>query len=184
MLSTTPSWSHVGRRAPVSSLDPSSSRRPPIHGTLTLARQVSRAAFWNTLLLPVIAALNLAFAILIRRWFGLLSGVYDVLLGVMAALQQYSSVGIPVGLSKFLPEVDASSGSAGVRRFLRQAVTIRVLLLGLLLVPLNVFALPISRSLELGADGPTYLGALSGLALGRVVVDLMLKALQAFFAQF
>lgn len=151
---------------------------------MPLARQFSRAAFWNTLLLPVIAALNLAFAILIRRWFGLFSGVYDVLVGVMAALQQYSSVGIPAGLSKFLPEVDASSGPAGVRRFLRQAVTIRVLLLGLLLIPLNVFAVPISRSFGLGVDGPTYLGVLSGLAFGRVVVNLTLKTLQAFFAQF
>ena len=168
----------------MSSLDRSGSERPPTGGTLPLARQFSRAAFWNTLLLPVIAALNLAFAILIRRWFGLFSGVYDVLVGVMAALQQYSSVGIPAGLSKFLPEVDASSGPAGVRRFLRQAVTIRVLLLGLLLIPLNVFAVPISRSFGLGVDGPTYLGVLSGLAFGRVVVDLTLKTLQAFFAQF
>ena len=59
----------------MSSLDRSGSERPPTGGTVPLARQFSRAAFWNTLLLPVIAALNLAFAILIRRWFGLFSGV-------------------------------------------------------------------------------------------------------------
>ena len=76
--STTPSLSDVERRAPVSSLDRSGSERPPTRDTLPLARQFSRAAFWNTLLLPVIAALNLAFTILIRRWFGLFSGVYDV----------------------------------------------------------------------------------------------------------
>ena len=102
----------------------------------------------------------------------------------MEALKKYSSVDIGIGLTKFLPEVDASSGSAAVASFLRQAVTLRLLLLGLLLVPLNVFAVPLARTLELGTDGPIYLRVVSGLVVSRVVVDLMLQTLHAFFAQF
>ena len=159
------------------------SRRPPVDEQLPLGQQVSRAAFWNTLLLPVIALLNLTFAVLIRRRFGLFSGVYDVLLGVMQALRDYSSVGIPTGLTKFLPEVASSSGAVAVARFLSQAVFIRLVMLGLVLVPLNVFAVQVSRSLDLGPDGPIYFRMLSGLVVARVVLDLAVQTLNAFFGQ-
>ena len=44
----------------------------------TLTEQTTRAAFWNALLLPVLAALNLAFSIVVRRSFSLsYAGVYS-----------------------------------------------------------------------------------------------------------
>ncbi|SVC35378.1 uncharacterized protein METZ01_LOCUS288232, partial [marine metagenome] len=50
-------------------------------------------------LLPLLGIFNLTFAVLIRRRFGLFSGVFDILLGLMSVLLFYSSVGIPTGLS-------------------------------------------------------------------------------------
>ena len=43
-----------------------------------LLRRVSRSMFWNASMLPVIIVVNLAAGIMIRRGFGLQSGVYDV----------------------------------------------------------------------------------------------------------
>ena len=148
-----------------------------------LLQQVSRAALWNALLLPLLSVLNLAFAVVIRRRFGLFSGVYDVLLGLLSALLLYSGVGIPSALSKFLPEVAALSGAQAVGRFLRQAAIIRLGCLALLLVPLNLLAEPVSSKLGLGPDGPIYIALMSGLTVARAVLQFMIQALNAFFAQ-
>ena len=148
-----------------------------------LAQQASRAAFWNLVLLPLLGMFNLAFSVLIRRRFGLLSGIYDILLGLMSVLLHYSSVGIPTGLSKFLPEIGAASGSRSLRRFLRHAVLVRLLLLGLLLIPLNFFAELISQRLEFGSSGVTYIRLLSGLVIARAIMGLVVTTLNAFFAQ-
>jgi O-antigen/teichoic acid export membrane protein len=148
-----------------------------------LLQQASRAALWNALLLPLLSVLNLAFAVVIRRRFGLFSGVYDVLLGLLSALLLYSGVGIPSALSKFLPEVAALSGAQAVGRFLRQAAIIRLGCLALLLVPLNLLAEPVSSKLGLGPDGPIYIALMSGLTVARAVLQFMSQALNAFFAQ-
>ena len=155
---------------------PNPSRRP-------LIEDVSTAAFWNVLLLPVLGLVNLVFAVVIRRRFGLVSGVYDVLIGLTSALVQYSSLGIPTGLMKFLPEVHTAYGPQVLRRFLRDAVILRLLLLGLLLIPVNLFADGLSQSFGLGPFGVTYLRIISVLALTRAGLDLAIRALNAFFAQ-
>lgn len=164
-----------------------SSRRPEARSAgaedVPLIQRASRAALWNALLLPLLSIGNLAFAVLIRRWFGLFSGVYDVLLGLLSALLLYSGVGIPQSIPKFLPEVSTLSGAAASRRFLRQAAYIRLLCLGLLLVPLNVFGGALSERLGLGAGGQFYIALLSGLAFVRAVAQVMTQALNAFFAQ-
>ena len=98
---------------------------------VSLISQVSRAALWNSTLSPVLGVLNIAFAVLIRRRFGLFSGVYDVLLGLTSTVVQYSGVGIGTALLKFLPEVSETSGVGPVRRLLRDAVLVRMLLLRL-----------------------------------------------------
>ena len=136
------------------------------------------------MLLPWIAAANLAFSVLIRRRFGLFSGVYDTLLAILTTLVSHTGLGIPGSLTKFLPEVVASADPAQLRRFLRQAAAIRFVLLGLLLLPLNVFATPLALELDLGPDGALYLRLLSGLMIARAVLDLAFKTLNAFFAQF
>lgn len=164
-----------------------SSRRPegrPAAADVPLIERASRAALWNALLLPLLSIGNLVFAVLIRRWFGLSSGVYDILLGLLAALLLYSGVGIPQSIPKFLPEVSTLSGAAASRQFLRQAAAIRLLCLGILLVPLNVFAGPLAERLGLGSGGPLYIALLSGLAIVRAVAQVMTQALNAFFAQF
>ena len=167
---------------PMPEMDGSAPRIPNPSGR-PLIEDVSRAAFWNVLLLPVLGLVNLVFAVMIRRRFGLVSGVYDVLIGLTSALVQYSSLGIPTGLMKFLPEVHTASGSRVLRRFLCDAVILRLLLLGLLLIPVNLFADGLSQSFGLGPFGVTYLRIISVLALARAGLDLAIRALNAFFAQ-
>ena len=141
-----------------------------------LLRDASRAAFWNAVILPIVAVATLLFS--------LLSGVYDVALALAAALMRYSSLGIPRSLSKFLPEVSASSGSVALRQFLLQAVVVRLLLLGAFLLPLNLFADSVTRVLSLGPSGALYIALISGLVIARAVVQLTVATLNAFFAQF
>ena len=148
-----------------------------------LLQQAARAALWNAVLLPVVSLFNLAFAVVIRRKFGLFSGVYDVLIGLLNALLVYSSLGVPTSLAKFLPEVATLSGGAEVRRFLRLTATIRLGCLAALLVPLNIFAAPVAERLGLGAEGRLYFGLLSALAMVRAVSNFTSQTLNAFFAQ-
>ena len=134
------------------------------------------------MLLPLIALATLVFSVILRRSLGLLSGVYDVLLGLTMALLQYSALGIPGSLAKFLPEISATSGSAEVRRFLLRASFVRFVLLGLTLVPVNLFADPLATQLELGALGTTYVRFVSVLVIARGVIDIATQTLNAFFA--
>ena len=156
--------------------------RPP-DTRVSLISKVSRAALWNALLSPVLGVLQVAFAVLIRRRFGLFSGVYDVLLGLTSTVVQYSGVGIGTALLKFLPEVSETAGVGPARRLLRDAVLVRMLLLLLVLVPLNLFADSIVQLLELGPSGRLYIGLVSGLAAARAVLEMMFRTLNAFFAQ-
>ncbi len=149
----------------------------------TLIAEVSRAALWNALLAPLLALFHLVFAIVVRRHFGLASGIYDVLLGVMGTVLVHSSVAMPVALLKFLPEVTHATGPRGTRRLLRDAAGIRLLLLGLAVALMNVFAESLAAVLELGTAGPTLLRLLSAIALARAVIDMMTRTLNAFFAQ-
>ena len=148
-----------------------------------LLRHASRAAVWNALLLPLLAVSNLVLSVVIRRTFGLESGVYDVVLGLSSALVIYSGLGIPNSLPKFLPEIATGGDLRVLRRFLRQAVLIRLGALLLLLVPVNVWATAISNALELGGEGPIYLRWISVLALARSLLDVSIRTLNAFFAQ-
>ena len=148
-----------------------------------LLKKASQAVFWNTALLPILALLQLIFAVVIRRQFGLGSGAYDVLVGLMATLLLHSSVGIPVSLLKFLPEIVHSSGFPGLQRLFRDTLLIRLSLLCLLLSLLNLYADTIGVVLGLGHSGGTYLRLISVIALARATIDMMVRALNAFFAQ-
>ncbi len=134
-------------------------------------------------MLPVLAVLNLAFAVLIRRRFGLFSGVYDVLMGLMRAVLQYSALGIPTSLTKLLPDVGATRGASGLRRFLWRAALVRLLALGVCLVALQTFGGVLVVQLQLGANGALYLQLVTGLMVARAVIDLAAKVLNTFFAQ-
>lgn len=162
---------------------PNSTRTTTTDEFPDLVSQASQAAFWNASLLPLVAIFNLAFAVIVRQKFGLFSGVYDIVLGLSSAFILYSSVGIPVSLTKFLPEIESSRGTVALLRFLRHASVFRLLVLVLVLVPFNILAIPIAERLDLGADGATYLRLLSVLVVARAVLDLVSKVLNTFFAQ-
>ena len=131
----------------------------------------------------MLAVGNLAFTVLIRSRFGLFSGVYDVLTGLMMAVLQYSALGIPTSLTKLLPDVGATDGVSGLRRFLWRAALVRFLGLGVCIVALHVFGGLLIVQLQLGADGALYLQLVTGLIVARAVVDLAAKVLNTFFAQ-
>lgn len=156
---------------------------PPLDTRQSLISQVSLAVLWNALLLPVLGVSNMAFAVLIRRRFGLFSGVYDVLLGLTSTVVQYSGIGIGTALLKFLPELSETSGVGPARRLFRDAVLVRMFLLLLVLAPLNLFADSVAQFFELGSSGRLYIRLASGLAAARALLEIMLRTLNAFFAQ-
>ena len=148
----------------------------------SLLHKVSRSVFWNALLLPLIAILNAVLSILIRRGFGLQSGIYDVLIGLMASVILYSSMGIPNSLTKWLPELQITRGRAAVASFLRGALLVRLGFLVLILIPLNLGAEPLAEHLGLGPNGTLYVRLVTVLILGRAVFEIAIQALQAFLA--
>ena len=134
-------------------------------------------------MLPVLAVFNLIFAVLIRRRFGLLSGVYDVLMGLVKSVLQYSALGIPTSLTKLLPDAGATGGASGLRQFLWRAALVRFVALGGCLVALWLFRGPLVGQLKLGGDGVLYLQFVAGLVVARAVIELAAKVLNTFFAQ-
>ena len=150
----------------------------------TLTEQTTRAAFWNALLLPVLAALNLAFSIVVRRSFSLsYAGVYDTALGVVATLLLITSLGVSTSLTKFLPEMLSTGGPPAALLFLRRVGAVRLLLVGLAVIPLNVFAPQLAERLNMGDSGVLLLRLVSVLVFARALIDLSVKTLNAFFGQ-
>ena len=148
----------------------------------TLLHRVADSMFWNTTLLPAITLLNFAASVLIRRAFGLESGVYDILLGITNTLLVYSSLGIPLSLPKLLPELEEAAGPGAAAAFARRATLLRMTLLGIVLILLNAMAARVGTTFRLGEDGTFLLQAATVLALGRAAVDLSNRALQGALA--
>ncbi|MGE0702353.1 MAG: hypothetical protein AB7P22_00305 [Vicinamibacterales bacterium] len=149
-----------------------------------LLRQVSRAMFWNAAMLPVIAAVNLAAAVMIRRGFGLESGVYDVALGVVNTLLAHSALGVSTTIVQFVPALDRTGGRTAVRAFVTRVATLRLGLLLAVLVALGLFADQAAALLGLGASGGWIIRLVSVLVLLRAIADLSIKSLQALLAHF
>ena len=148
----------------------------------TLLHRVADSMFWNTTLLPAIMLLNFAASVLIRRAFGLESGVYDILLGITNTLLVYSSLGIPPSLPKLLPELEEAAGPGAAAAFARRATLLRMTLLGIVLILLNAMAVRVGTTFRLGEDGTFLLQAATVLALGRAAVDLSNRTLQGALA--
>ncbi len=144
-----------------------------------LLRRVSRAMFWNASMLPVIIAVNLGGAILIRRGFGLESGAYDVALGILNTVLAHSALGMPFTIAQYVPKLERAGGRAQVVRFLGFVVRLRLALLVIVLLPFNLFAGSIAAELHMGADGVWLLRILSVLAVFRACSDLAIDTLQA-----
>jgi O-antigen/teichoic acid export membrane protein len=150
---------------------------------LTLFERVSASVYWNTLLLPVVVVCTTLTSILIRRRFGLASGSYDVLLGLVSTILFYSSFGIPSSLAKTLPEREIAGGRLAVERTLRRACWARFLILAVFIAVLNLFARWIAERLHLGPGGIVYLRLLGVLVAMRAGTDLLMYVLYAFLAQ-
>jgi O-antigen/teichoic acid export membrane protein len=149
----------------------------------TLFERVSASVYWNTLLLPVVAVCTILTSVLVRRRFGLASGSYDVLLGLVNTILFYSSFGIPSGLMKTLPEREIASGRLAVERLLARACSARFAILAVFIAAMNLFAQTIADRLHLGPGGIVYLRLLGALVAMRAVNDLVTYTLYAFLAQ-
>lgn len=149
-----------------------------------LLQRASRALFWNASMLPLITAINLLAAVMIRRGFGLESGAYDVALGLMNTLLAHSALGVPMTIGQFVPALERTAGPVGVSRFVARVGLLRVGLLLPVLVLLNVYASAASDALALGAAGVVIIRVVSVLAVLRAVSDMAIKALQAKLAHF
>jgi O-antigen/teichoic acid export membrane protein len=147
-----------------------------------LLQRVSRAMFWNALMLPGITLVNLAAAVMIRRGFGLESGVYDVALGVLNTLLTHSALGVPLTVAQFVPGLARTAGRQHVINFVQRAAAVRLVLLVIVLVPFNLFAAPLAGRLHLGQNGVWLLHIVSVLALLRAGSDIAIDALQALLA--
>jgi len=148
-----------------------------------LFERVSASVYWNTLLLPVVIVCGTLTSVLVRRRFGLASGSYDVLLGLVNTILFYSSLGIPSGLTKTLPEREIASGRLAVERLLARACSARFAILALFIGAMNAFAETIAERLQLGPGGIVYLRLLGALIATRAVNDLVTYTLYAFLAQ-
>ncbi|MES1254084.1 MAG: hypothetical protein ABUS56_00635, partial [Acidobacteriota bacterium] len=149
-----------------------------------LLKRVSRAMFWNASMLPVITIVNLAASVMIRRGFGLQSGLYDVALGVLNTLLAHSEIGLPSSVNQFVPGLERTAGRLEVEAFLGRVVRLRMGLLLVALVPFNIFAPQLAARLHLGTTGVWLLRVVSVLAVLRAVADLAIEALQALLAHF
>ena len=150
---------------------------------LTLFERVSASVYWNTLLLPVVVVCTTITSVLVRRRFGLASGSYDVLLGLVNTILFYSSFGIPSSLAKTLPEREIAFGRLAVERILRCACWARFTILAVFIAALNFFAQWIADRLHLGPGGLVYLRLLGALVAARAGTDLLTYVLYAFLAQ-
>ena len=150
---------------------------------MTLLHNVSRSVFWNAALLPIVTAAGLFLSILVRRSFGLESGFYDVALGVANSILFYTSLGLAGSLPKFLPELQLSSGRLAAARLVFRLGAIRLATVVAIVIPLNLWAEPLARSLNLGAHGGVYLHLISGVLIGRAALDFAYRALDSFFEQ-
>ncbi len=154
----------------------------PGDGEATLLTRAARSMFWNAALLPLITAFNLVSSVLIRNYFGLASGLYDALIGVVNSLTLWPGLGIPVAFTQFIPELETRDDRHAVWTFVRRAGTLRILSLALFLVPVNVNAAAVGEIFHLGPHGATLVYLASVLALLRAGHELALKTLQSLLS--
>ncbi len=165
----------------VTSSNAGASPAPPAAHSLT--ERVSRSVFWNAVLVPIAFVLSTVMSILVRRAFGLGSGVYDVVSGLVGSVVLYSSLGLSTALTKFLPELEVSRGRAAVIAFLARTAAARAVVLGVVLIPINLAAEPVAARLNLGDGGTLLLRLATVMVLARALLELGIKTLNAFLAQ-
>ncbi len=153
--------------------------------TPTLGERMARAMGWNLLFFPLKMGVRFA-AGLVVVW-ALAKADYgrvQVLLGsTMATLWTYTGLGLGRSAVRFLPEIEVRQGRAGVWRFLRTLLTVRIALLLAAVAVLNLYAPTFARLFHLGEDGAFYLRIVGFFLLMRAVTDLAYRVLQAYLQQ-
>jgi O-antigen/teichoic acid export membrane protein len=149
----------------------------------SLLHDVSRSLFWNTALLPLVTAAGILLSILVRRSYGLESGLYDVALGIANSILFYSGLGLAGSLPKFLPELQVKSGGQAIRDFVIRLASIRLAVVIAILAPLNLWAEPFAAMLGLSSGGALYIHLLSAIVIGRAVLDFAYRTFDALFQQ-
>jgi O-antigen/teichoic acid export membrane protein len=148
-----------------------------------LLHEVSRSVFWNTALLPLVTAVGVLLSVLVRRSFGLESGLYDVALGIVNSILFYSSLGLAGTLPKFLPELHMRASGRAAARLIWQLIAIRLAIVIAIVVPLNIAAETLAQALNLGSDGSLLLQWLTLLLVGRASLDFLYRVLDSFLQQ-
>jgi O-antigen/teichoic acid export membrane protein len=110
----------------------------------TLTQRVASAAAWNTLLFPARFVVGLAASVLLFSALTLGEyGVLTLLLGLAATIGVYADLGIERSLPRFIPEVERSRGRAGVARFLRQIIALKLAIVLVCIGALLAFSSPL-----------------------------------------
>ena len=170
----------------------------------TLSENVFGATVWNTLLLPAKAAVSLVTSVV--YYSGILSrsevAMVFLLQGVANTLGLYVDLGIERSLPRFLPEVEQARGAGGVRRLLRRAIEVKLLVLIPVVVGLFAFSHRVMSYLaekqaqnasapaaQAGRDVVAALPelrlgfcfAVAGLLVAGALHDVFMQTLNAFF---
>ena len=109
--------------------------------------------------------------------------MYDVALGIANSILFYSGLGLSGSLPKFIPELQVRAGRRAAAGLVVRLGSIRLAVVIAILVPLNIWAEPFARDLNLGPSGAIYLRLLSALLIGRAMLDFAYRTLDSFFQQ-
>lgn len=111
---------------------------------MSLSERVASAAAWNALLFPARLLVGLVANVLL---FNALTpaeyGVLALLTGLAATIGLYADPGIERALPRFVPEVERNHGRAGLGRFMRGIVGVKLALVALCLLALALAHQPI-----------------------------------------
>ncbi len=115
---------------------------PPAPPNLT--QRVASAAAWNTLLFPVQFVVGLLASVLLLNYLQPAEyGVLALLTGLSATIGLYADLGIERSLPRFIPEVEQREGRAGVARFLRRVIGLKLVLVIIAIVVLQLLSGPL-----------------------------------------
>jgi O-antigen/teichoic acid export membrane protein len=110
----------------------------------SLTQRVASAAAWNTLLFPARFVVGLAASVLLFSALTLAEyGVLTLLTGLAATIGVYADLGIERSLPRFIPEIERGGGRAGVARFLRRIIALKLAIVLVCIIALVALSGPL-----------------------------------------
>src|SRR5262245_58270069 len=110
----------------------------------SLTQRIASAAAWNTLLFPARFVVGLAASVLLFRFLTPAEyGILTLLTGLAATIGLYADLGIERSLPRFIPEVERGGGRAGVARFLRRIIALKLAIILVCIAALLAFSRPL-----------------------------------------